>query len=83
MFDVFARHAAQSTVLMFNTGSAHGESVGEYRADPLYHASLALDEYRLLLSDIGFEIVAHAVKDWQTGSGRTVWLTRKSPESAH
>jgi SAM-dependent methyltransferase len=83
MFDVFARHAAQSTVLMFNTGSAHGESVGEYRDDPLYHASLAPDEYRLLLSDIGFEIVAHAVEDWQTGGGRTVWLTRKSPESAH
>jgi Methyltransferase domain len=26
MFDVFARHAARSAVLMFNTGPAHGES---------------------------------------------------------
>jgi hypothetical protein len=68
MFDVFARHAAQSTVLMFNTGSAHGESVGEYRDDPLYHASLASDEYRLLLSDIGFEIVAHASKIGKPGA---------------
>jgi len=83
MFDVFARHAAQSTVLMFNTGPAHGESVGEYRGDPLYHASLGLDEYRSLLSNIGFEVVAHAVEDRQTGGGRTVWLTRKPSESVH
>ena len=25
---------------------------------------------------IGFEVVTHAVEDWQTGGGRTVWLTR-------
>src|SRR5689334_11971370 len=28
MFGVFARHAASSAVLMFNSGSANGESVG-------------------------------------------------------
>ena len=77
MFDVFARHAAKSAVLMFNTGPGHGEGVGDYRGDPLYHASLSLDEYRSLLSDIGFDVVAHAVEDWQTGGGRTVWLTRR------
>jgi hypothetical protein len=27
MFNVFARHAAPSAVLMFNSGPAHGESV--------------------------------------------------------
>ena len=42
MFNVFARHAAPSAVLMFNSGPANGESVGEYRGDPLYHASLSL-----------------------------------------
>jgi SAM-dependent methyltransferase len=76
MFNVFARHAARSAVLMFNSGPAHGEGVGEYRGDPVYHASLSLDEYRSLLGSIGFGIVAHAVEDWQTGGGRTVWLTR-------
>ena len=40
MFDVFAAHSAGSTMLMFNTGPAHGEAVGNYRGDPLYHASL-------------------------------------------
>jgi SAM-dependent methyltransferase len=76
MFNVFARHAKPSTVLMFNSGPAHGEAVGEYRGDPLYHASLSPDEYTSLLDSIGFKVFAHAVEDWQTGGGRTVWLAR-------
>jgi hypothetical protein len=46
------------------------------RATPLYRASLSLDEYRALLGSIGFEVVAHAVEDWPTGGGRTVWIAR-------
>ena len=78
MFDVFAQHAAPSTVLMFNSGPAYGERVGAYRGEPLYHASLNPDEYGALLGQIGFEVVAHVVEDWETGGGRTVWLTRDS-----
>jgi len=44
----------------------------------LYHASLSPDEYTSLLDSIGFEVIAHVVEDWQTGGGRTVWLTRVS-----
>lgn len=77
MFGVFARHAARSCVLMFNSGPAHGEDVGTYRGDPLYHASLDPTEYTALLGGIGFEVVAHAVEDWQAGGGRTVWLARR------
>jgi hypothetical protein len=73
---VFARHATPSAVLMFNSGPAYVEAVGEYLGDPLYHASLRPDEYTALLDGIGFEVIAHAVEDWQTGGGRTVWLTR-------
>jgi SAM-dependent methyltransferase len=76
MFDIFARHAARAAVLMFNSGPSHGESVGQYRGDPLYHASLSAEEYRALLSGIGFEVIAHAVEDWTTGGGRTVWMAR-------
>jgi hypothetical protein len=76
MFDIFAAHAAASAILMFNTGPAHGESVGAYRGDELYHASLGPDEYRALIERIGFEVVAHAAEDWQNAGGRTVWLTR-------
>jgi hypothetical protein len=62
---------------MFNSGPTHGEALGEYRGDPLYHASLSADEYSALLDGIGFEIIAHAVEDWQTGGGRTVWLAQR------
>jgi hypothetical protein len=81
MFNVFAWHSGPSAVLMFNSGPAHGEGVGEYRGDPLYHASLSPDEYTSLLSSIGFEVVVHAVEDWQTGGGRTVWLNASSCRS--
>ncbi len=49
MFDVFAAHAAGLATLMFNTGPAHGEGLGCYRGDPLYHASLDVNEYEALL----------------------------------
>ena len=74
MFGVFARHAKPSATLMFNSGPAYGESVGEYQGDPLYHASLYPDEYQALLGRAGFAVVDHIVEDWQNAGGRTVWL---------
>ena len=76
MFEVFAAHAAPSAVLMFNSGPAHGEVVGSYRGDPLYHASLDADAYEALLDQWGFDVVAHVVEDRRQAGGRTVWLAR-------
>ena len=78
MFGVFAAHAAPFALLMFNTGPSHGEGVGSYRGDPLYHASLDASEYRTLLAQHGFQVVAHTIADWKTGGGRTVWLAQLS-----
>lgn len=75
MFAVFAAHAASSAFLMFNTGPQHGEAIGEYRGEPLYHASLDAAEYQGLLDQFGFEVVAHTVED-PTAGGRTVWLAQ-------
>jgi SAM-dependent methyltransferase len=75
MFDTFAAHAATSAVLMFNTGPAHGEAIGNYRGEPLYHASLDSTEYRALLNKIGFDVLAHVADDPDAG-GRTAWLAR-------
>jgi 2-polyprenyl-3-methyl-5-hydroxy-6-metoxy-1,4-benzoquinol methylase len=75
MFNVFAARAAPSAVLLFNTGTAHGEAIGNYRGEPLYHASLDSAEYAELLAQSGSEVVAHVVEDPQA-SGRTVWLAR-------
>lgn len=75
MFTIFAAHAAPAAMLMFNTGPAHGEAIGCYRGDPLYHASLDPAEYRTLLARSGFDVIQHAVEDREAG-GRTVWLAR-------
>jgi len=75
MFSVFAAHAATGAILMFNAGSSHGEVVGSYRGDPLYHASLDAVEYRRLLGSVGFEIVDHSVNDPENG-GRIAWIAR-------
>jgi len=75
MFDVFAAHASPRALLMFNTGPGHGEAIGSYRGDPLYHASLAASEYESLIAAAGFDLVAHATNDAEAG-GRTVWLAR-------
>jgi hypothetical protein len=76
MFAVFAQHASDSAILMFNTGPMHGEGIGSYRGDPLYHASLAPDEYEALLRRFGFEVIRHVANDAQAG-GRTAWLCRR------
>ena len=54
MFAQFARHAQQGTVLMFSSGTAHGGAIGEFFDEPLYHASLAPEEYRALLRQYSF-----------------------------
>ena len=75
MFAVFAAHAAPSAVLALNTGPAHGEVIGSYRGDPLYHASLDAGEYKSLLAQSGFAVLVHSAEDRRAG-GRTVWLAR-------
>jgi len=76
MFSIFAEHAVTAGILMFNAGVAHGEGVGSYRGDPLYHASLDTSEYASLLNEAGFERVEHSINDPAVG-GRIVWIARR------
>lgn len=76
MFPVFAAHAAEGAPLLFNTGPRHGEAIGAYGDEPLYHASLEPAEYRALLAEHGFGLLDHVVED-ATAGGRTVWLARR------
>ena len=75
MFPTFARLGAAGTALLFTSGPSAGEQLGSYRGEPLYHASLDAEEYRELLRDNGFDVVAHVVEDPACGR-RTVWLAR-------
>ena len=54
MFPVFREHAAPKAALMFTSGPAHGEAIGSFGGEPLYHASLDPAEYRSLLDGTGF-----------------------------
>jgi len=78
MFLRFAAHAQPGAPLLFTSGPGHGEAIGEYCGEPLYHASLDPAEYRQLLSAHGFRVLSHLVEDPDCG-GRTVWLADYRP----
>jgi hypothetical protein len=78
MFPVFAEHAARSAALMFTSGREHGVAMGSFENEPLYHASLGPAEYRQLLAENGFEVVAQVFDDPGCG-GHSVWLARRVP----
>jgi SAM-dependent methyltransferase len=73
MFPVFRAHAKSGAALMFTSGSSHGEAIGVFQGEPLYHASLDPAEYRKLLEDHGFHVAGNVFEDQNCG-GRAVWL---------
>jgi len=75
MFPVFRAHASPQAALMFTSGPAHGEAIGSFAGEPLYHASLDAAEYRSLLDRNGFRVVSHIVEDPDCG-GHTIWLAQ-------
>jgi SAM-dependent methyltransferase len=74
MFPLFREHSSPNAVLMFTSGPGAGEIVGEYRGEPLYHG-LDPTEYRELLDDNGFTVLADAQDDATCGH-HTVWLAQ-------
>ncbi len=75
MFARFAQHAQLGTVLMFSSGPAHGEAIGEFFGEHLYHASLTQEEYRDLLTKSGFQVLKMVAEDPEC-TGHTVWLAQ-------
>jgi len=75
MFPVFREHAAPRAALMFTSGPSHGEAIGLFGGERLYHASLDGAEYRALLDAHGFKVVAQVVEDPTCGH-RTIWLAQ-------
>lgn len=81
MLPAFRAHANPAAALLFTSGPAHGEAIGSWQGEPLYHASLSPDEYRSLLDASGFDVVRHVANDPDCG-GHTVWLARFRQVSA-
>jgi SAM-dependent methyltransferase len=75
MFPIFQQHAARRAALLFTSGPAHGEVLGMFEGEPLYHASLDPNEYQTLLDGAGFDVVAHFVEETDCG-GHTVWVAQ-------
>ncbi len=75
MFGIFAAHAAPGAALIFTSGPRHGETVGCWQGERLYHASLDPGAYKALLAEHGFTLLAHAEEDPACG-GATIWLAR-------
>lgn len=80
MFPVFAGHAVPGAALMFTSGPSDGEAIGTFEGEPLYHASLDPAEYRALLAENGFSLVAHVAEDVSC-RGHTIWLARRDGEA--
>lgn len=75
MFPIFRRHANPKAVLIFTSGTGHGEAVGTFQGEPLYHGSLDVREYRHLLESNGFDVISHVMEDPDCG-GATIWVAR-------
>ena len=76
MFPVLARHLAAGAPLMFTSGTTHGVTIGQWRGEPLYHASLDTAAYAALLAAHGFVVLDHVVDDPACG-GANIWLARR------
>ena len=75
MFARFAAHVRPGGVLMFTSGHGHGEAIGHWQGEPMYHGSLDPSEYRELLGGNGFSILEHQCRDPGCGNA-TIWLAR-------
>ncbi|MDF0600057.1 methyltransferase domain-containing protein [Psychromarinibacter sp. C21-152] len=78
MFPVFAAHAGPRAVLMITTGHVAAEPIGRVEGEPVYHASLAPQDYADLMSAHGFEVLDYRPQD-PACAGHTVWLARARP----
>ena len=76
MFARFAKHCAPGGLLLFPTGHRHGHLVGEWLGQPLYHSSLAPEEYRALLDANGFDVIIERPHEPVRWTGIT-WLARR------
>lgn len=76
MFPVFAAHSHAGSVLMFTSGTSHGVAMGEFEGEPLFHASLAPDEYRALLDHNHFDVNDVVFEDPEC-AGHSIWLCQR------
>lgn len=75
MFATFAAHLRPGGLLWFTSGPEESERIGAVEGEPVFHASLAPEEYRTLMAAQGLEVLRYAPEDRET-AGHTLWLAR-------
>ncbi|MCO0637985.1 hypothetical protein M8745_18760, partial [Lutimaribacter sp. EGI FJ00014] len=70
MFATFSRLSLPGATLLFTSGTTHGEAIGTFEGQPLYHGSLDSAEYCDLLRANGFEVVRHIENDPTCGGSK-------------
>lgn len=78
MFPIFARHLNPGGVLFFSSGPGAGEVTGTVGGESVYHASLAPDDYRTLLTRQGFTDI-HFTPEDPDCAGHSLWLATCQP----
>lgn len=76
----FAAHLCDKGALMLTVGPGASETIGHVGGAPVYHASLALDDYAAILDELGLRIVRFVAEDPDC-DGASVLLARKDREA--
>lgn len=79
MFEIFGNHLNPGGILLFTSGTERGEAWGMNGGENLFHASLATEEYRVLLESNHFVVLKHQVNDPDCG-GANVWMAQYKPQ---
>ncbi|EHQ30540.1 class I SAM-dependent methyltransferase [Mucilaginibacter paludis] len=77
MFALFAQHLNPDGILLFTSGTEHGEAWGLNGGENLYHASLDSAAYESVLKKHHFRVLKHVVNDPDCGYD-TIWMTKYS-----
>lgn len=78
---ILAALIAPGGSLMIATGDRHGEAIGEWRGEPLYHGSLSPEDYRTLLTAAGLVPTDAPLADHEDERG-VIWLAKRAMLSA-
>lgn len=73
----FAAHLNEVGALMLTVGPKASETIGHVGGDPVYHASLAPDDYVAILAGLDMRIVRFVVEDPECDYA-TVLLAQKN-----
>jgi SAM-dependent methyltransferase len=71
-----ARHLGPGGALMVTVGPSASEAIGQVGEEPIYHASLAPDDYRTTLAELGLDVVRFTLDDPECDR-QTVLLAQK------